>query len=103
MALSAAVRPAPCAGQRREFCRPARRAVYIFARAGKFICQQAQQNGDQAVHDHSRRGLNRVFQLCRKLSGDGADGDAGDIIERVELSDLFVAHQLRQNKKDCNG
>ena len=58
----------------------------------------------QGVDAHSQQGLKKVaFQRSRHFGSNGADGDAVDIVEQVQLGHLLVADELGQQKQGDDG
>ena len=51
------------------------------------------------IHHQRRHRMQRFFQLGGHFGGDRADGDTDHIIEHGQLRNLFVAHQLGQQKQ----
>ena len=71
-----------------------RRAADIFAQARAFARQCLEQPHQQRPDHHGRERTQRLFQLRGHLGGNGADGDAVDVVKDAQLRDLAVAHQL---------
>ena len=75
------------------------RAVDILACAGQFAREDRQKIGDQAVHYHRDQGLHGLFQLCCEFGGNGADGDACDVVKKIQLGDLLVSEYFGDQKQ----
>ena len=45
----------------------------------------------------------RFLQLGGHFGGDRADGDSGNIVEKIQLGDLLMAHELRHQEQHGKG
>ena len=69
-------------------------AVDEFSCPGQLAGDHRQQIGCSAVDDHSRQRLPGLFQLGGQLGSHRADGDAGDVVEKIQLGHLLVSQHL---------
>ena len=78
-----------------------RRAVDKLSGACEPPRDDTQSDGNRAEHQHRDcRFPPRLVQRGRQLRGDGADGDARDVVEELELCDLLVPDDLCNQKQD---
>ena len=80
-----------------------RRSVEIFPHPRKLFRHRAHQYRDPAVEDHCNKRLPRLLQLGGHFGGDRADGDSGNIVEKIQLGDLLMPHELRHQEQHGNG
>lgn len=67
----------------------------------RLVGQQRDEQADGGIDGHSRCGAQQPARLGqRHFGGDRADGDAVDIVEKVELRYLPLAQQPRQHEHD---
>jgi hypothetical protein len=58
-----------------------------------------QQDRHGTIDSDGDQRLQRFFQLRGQLCADGADGDAGNVVEEIQLGHLLMPHDLRARKQ----
>ena len=69
-----------------------------FAGFWETVGEFGEQHRNNAIDDDGDQRFPGGFQFGGQLRGDGADGDAGDLVKEVQLRHLFMPHHFGNQK-----